>query len=187
MPPAETDLVAQVFEGAEVILEYGSGGTTILAAEEAGKHVTAVESHRAQVRRMRRWFRENPPAMDTTVDVIWVNIGKTEESGRPVVDSKWPRYANYPLGIWRRDGFRHPDAVLVNGRFRIGCALATAFNITRPVTLLFDDYAAHKGYRQLETFLGAPKLTGRMAEFRVTPAMIPADRLLNIVKFMSRI
>ncbi|MBK0326585.1 hypothetical protein I5535_04690 [Rhodobacteraceae bacterium F11138] len=186
MPPDAAELVTRVYERAQAILEYGAGGSTVLAANMAGKHVTTVESDRAWVRRMRRWFQSNPPGDGTTVDVVWANIGDTTDWGHPVNDDSWRRFSNYPLRIWQRDGFRHPDAVLVDGRFRIGCALATVFSITRPVTLLFDDYTRHASYRQVEEYLGQPRMTGRMAEFRVKPAAIPADRLLQIVKFMSR-
>lgn len=187
MPPEAAERLALAYRQADVILEYGSGGSTVLAAGLPGKHVMSVESDRVWVRRMRRWFRENPPADGTSVEVIWSNIGETGDWGHPADDSAWRRFPRYPLGVWQREGFRHPDVVLVDGRFRIGCALATAFCITRPVTLLFDDYARHKGMRrQVETYLGQPQMTGRMAEFRVTPTDIPANNLLQIIKFMSR-
>jgi hypothetical protein len=86
--------------------------------------------------------------------------------------------------VWSRDDFRHPDVVLVDGRFRIGCALATAFSITRPVTILFDDYVQRERTHQVEEFIGSPRIVGRMAEFNVEPMAVPADKLLLITRFM---
>lgn len=186
MPPDVAALVMDCYGAAQTILEYGSGGSTVLASEMTGKHVVSVESDRGWVRKMRRWFIANPPAQDTTVDVVLSDIGPTTDWGHPAGDDHWRRFARYPLGIWQRDGFRHPDVVLVDGRFRIGCALATAFNVTRPVTLLFDDFTRHTGFRQVEEYLGRPEMTGRMARFRVEPTPVPAHRLLQIIKFMSR-
>lgn len=186
MPDQEAATLRAAYEQADVILEYGSGGSTVLAADMPGKHITSVESDRKWARRMRRWFDENPPTTGTTADIVWVNIGKTKAWGHPQDHSFWRRFADYPLAVWQRDGFRHPDVVLVDGRFRAGCALAAAFNITRPVRLLFDDYKARKRHHRVEEFLGAPQLAGRMAIFDVKPLTIPAHRLLQIVNFMIR-
>lgn len=186
MPDEVAELVADAYARADTILEYGAGGSTVLAADLPGKHITSVESDRGWVRRMRRWFSANPPAQGTSVDVVWADIGKTSDWGHPADEGDWRKFAHYPLGVWQRRVTPHPDVVLVDGRFRIGCALATAFNITRPVTLLFDDYTRHRGFRQVEEYLGAPTMTGRMARFRIAPAAIPANRLLQIIKFMSR-
>lgn len=76
--------------------------------------------------------------------------------------------------------------VLVDGRFRTGCAMATALRTRKPVTLLFDDYAPRKQYHKVERWLGAPRLHGRMAEFEVEPMALNAADLLAIVEMMIR-
>ena len=45
LPEAEAALITAAYDKAEVILEYGSGGSTVLAAD-LGKKVVAVESDR---------------------------------------------------------------------------------------------------------------------------------------------
>ncbi|MCQ0092731.1 hypothetical protein [Roseovarius sp. M141] len=186
MPEAEAARVARAYSEAEVILEYGSGGSTVMASEMAGKTVFSVESDQAWAEMMRSWFVQNPPAIGARVDVIWVDIGETGEWGKPVNTSGWRRYAEYPLSVWQREEFRQPDVVLVDGRFRPGCAMATAFCTRKPVTLLVDDYRRRKGYHAIQEFLGAPRLIGRMAEFDVAPMAVPPDRLLPIIKMMMR-
>ncbi len=186
LPDAEAERVARAFADADVILEYGSGGSTVLASELPGKMVFSVESDPAWAAMMRDWLARHPPAKGTHVDVVWIDIGETGEWGKPTDTSGWRHYPNYPLAVWQRDGFRQPDVVLVDGRFRAGCALATAFCTRKPVTLLIDDYKRRKGYHAIEEFLGAPRLTGRMAEFAVAPMAVPPDRLLPVMKMMMR-
>lgn len=186
LPEAEAERVRTAYRQARVILEYGSGGSTLIAAEMQGKTIFSVESDRNWAQMMRDWFARNPPAGDSTVDVIWSDVGETREWGYPKTDRHWQRYADYPLGVWQLPGFRQPDVVLVDGRFRAGCAMATAFLTTRPVMLLVDDYKRRKGYHAIEEFLGAPRLTGRMAEFEVHPMPVPAGRLLTIIRMMTR-
>lgn len=186
MPEAEAAHVAAAYGAADVILEYGSGGSTVLASELPGKYVFSVESDEQWARMMQSWFAQNPPATGSHVEVIWSNVGETGDWGTPINNREWRRYAEYPLGVWHLPEFRQPDVVLVDGRFRAGCALATAFLTQRPVRLLVDDYKRRKGYHAIEAYLGAPTLIGRMAEFEARPMAVPADRLLQIIKMMTR-
>ncbi|SIS92375.1 hypothetical protein SAMN05421759_106163 [Roseivivax lentus] len=186
LPEAEAALVRAEYSRADVILEYGSGGSTVMAAEMPGKHVFTVESDRAWAEMMRAWFSAHPPASGSEVDVIWSDIGQTREWGQPVDDSEWKRYPRYPLEVWGLEEFRQPQVVLVDGRFRQGCALAAKYLARAPVTVLFDDYLHRKHYHQVEAFLGRPEITGRMARFDVTPEPIPPDRLLRIMQLMVR-
>jgi len=187
MPEAEAARLRSAYGAASVILEYGSGGSTVLAAEMPGKRIYSVESDQAWARKMRRWFTANPPAKDTEIDVIWADIGPTRNWGQPVDDSGWRRFSRYPLGVWAREGFEHPDVVLVDGRFRVGCALATALHVTRPTTVLFDDYAGRARLKAIEKFIGPPaQMHGRMAEFNVTPRAIAPGDLPQIIRFMQR-
>ncbi|WP_324754529.1 hypothetical protein [Roseovarius sp. Pro17] len=186
MPEAEAARVAEAYSAADVILEYGSGGSTLLASELPGKTVFSVESDRAWAEMMQNWLVQNPANNGTQVEVIWSNVGDTGDWGRPVDDRAWRHYADYPLAVWQREGFKQPDVVLVDGRFRPGCAMATAFCTAKPVTMLVDDYKRRKGYHVVEEFLGTPRLIGRMAEFEVAPMAVPIHRLLPIIKMMMR-
>ena len=170
---------------AAVILEYGSGGSTVMAAEMPGKTVTSVESDPDWARMMRGWFDATPPAPGTTVNIRHIDIGPTKAWGHPADDTQWRRFARYPLDVWQSEGFAAPDVVLVDGRFRQGCALATAFVAQAPVTLLFDDYVQRQHYHKVEQVLGPPRLTGRMAEWHVTPQPIPPDRLMWLIRMMQ--
>ncbi|MGR3376515.1 hypothetical protein [Salipiger abyssi] len=186
MPEAEAALLRDLYGRAEVILEYGSGGSTVHASEQPGKTVFSVESDRDWAQMMRRWFDENPPVAGTEVDVIWSDIGPTKEWGRPVDEREWRRWPRYPLEVWSLPEFRQPDLVLVDGRFREGCALATAFLTEKPLVLLFDDYEQRTQYHKVEEFLGTPQLTGRMARFDIAPQPVPAHRLLRIMQLTMR-
>ena len=146
-PEAEATRLCAAYAEASVILEYGSGGSTVVAAEKPGTKVVSVESDRHWAQMMRSWFEANPPAEGSQVDIVWSDIGTTKAWGHPVDDSEWRRYARYPLEVWGLPEFAQPDVVLVDGRFRQGCALATAFLTQKPVDLFFDDYVQRKHYQ----------------------------------------
>lgn len=183
MPDVEAAHLCAAYAEASVILEYGVGGSTIMAAEMAGKTITSIETDQLWVDTLNNWFEQNP--CPSSPDIIWANIGKTKAWGRPVNEDSWREYAKYPLEIWSLEDIPHPDVVLVDGRFRAGCVLATAFHCKRETRVLVDDYSRRSSYHAIEKILGAPRLVGRLAEFEITPTPIPAEHLLEIISLIQ--
>ncbi len=106
-----------------------------------------------------------------------VDIGETGPWGRPVDASKWDRFYRYPLAIWDEPFFRHPDVVLIDGRFRTACFAACVMRITRPTTVLMDDYGVREKYQMVEKIVKPDFMVGRMAHFSLTPGMARAEEM----------
>ncbi|MFZ1341278.1 MAG: hypothetical protein WAS26_19765 [Paracoccaceae bacterium] len=179
LPEAEASALRAAYAAAEVVLEYGSGGSTVLAAE-AGAEVWAVESDPAWAAMMQRWFAMNPAK--GRAHVLHADIGPTRDWGHPVDEARFRHWPDYALKVWDAPGFRHPDVVLVDGRFRLGCFLTVAHQITRPVTLFFDDYTPRAAYRMAEALQAPAMIIGRMARFDLSPHPLTPDRLHAYVK-----
>ncbi len=174
LPEAEAAALVTALRAAEVVLEYGSGGSTVLAAE-MGKTVISVESDAEWLAGMKLWFDGHPPKANVLLH--HADIGPTGKWGMPTGPKSFRSFPGYALDIWDHPDFRHPDLVLIDGRFRPACLLATAFRISRPVTVLFDDYAMRDAYHGIEAMFRPVTLHGRMAEFHLKPTAIPADKL----------
>jgi hypothetical protein len=179
LPPEAAGMVRAAYEGAGVILEYGSGGSTVLAGSLPGKRILSVESDKGWAEGMRQWFRANPPVSEVTIH--HANIGDTKDWGHPADETSFRRWPGYALSVWDREDFVHPDVVLIDGRFRMACFATVALRITRPVTVLFDDYAGRDFYHQIEDLARPTAFAGRMARFDLEPRPFPLDRLAWIV------
>jgi hypothetical protein len=175
MPAEPAAALAAAYAGARVILEYGTGDSTLLAAALPGRTVFAVESDAAWLAAMRAHFAANPPAADLRLH--HADIGPTREWGHPADERRRRRWPGYALSVWDRADFLQPDVVLIDGRFRIACLLTVAFRSSRPVTVLLDDYRGRKGLHGIEALLRPAGFAGRMARFEVAPMPVPADRL----------
>lgn len=184
LPKVEAAHLRAAFARAGVILEYGSGGTTVIAAQMPEKVVFSVESDAAWHGKMFDYFADHPPA--ATLHLHHADIGPTGDWGHPKDETAFRRWPSYPNSVWERDDFQQPDLVLIDGRFRVGCLLTTLFRSTAPVTVLFDDYFDRKPYHLVEDIVKPSAMIGRMAQFDLTPMTIPADRLGWIVaRFLS--
>lgn len=173
------------YDAHDVILEYGSGGSTLLAASQEHSLVMSVENDEAWAQKVRKNLAELAP--EAPVHVHWVNIGPTASWGRPRRDpvqrgDHWQSYPNYALNIWDQPFFKHPDLVLIDGRFRPACFLATMMRIERPVTVLFDDYCNRPAYHFVERYAAPVETVGNMARFTLDPMVWPKEDLTQIVQ-----
>lgn len=179
LPETEAAALQAAYLAASVILEYGSGGSTLMAAEMPGKRITSVESDAAWLTRLHHWFAQNPPASVPTLH--HGNIGPTRRWGYPTTNDAFRRWPAYPQSVWDIPEFAAPDVVLVDGRFRLACLLTVALRTQKPVVVLVDDYIDRPPYHDAEAILGAPQMIGRMARFDLVPGLVPMSRLALVI------
>jgi hypothetical protein len=172
--PAVRDRLGADYAAADTILEYGSGGSTVLAAS-LGKQVFAVESDALWAQQMQGYLDTHHP--DAKVRMHHADIGRTKSWGRPVNDKRMADYHRYPLAVWDLPGFVQPDLILIDGRFRVACFCTAILKIDRPTRLLFDDYENRLDYRIVETLVKPTLMVENMAVFDLVPGLQPRDHL----------
>lgn len=160
---------------AKSYLEFGSGGSTIMAAR-LGVPTISVEGDHYFAQEVSKRL-----APGHKVQVLRPPIGMTGLWGVPFPGSptpdrvqKWRSYIDLPFEVLAKSEQEFPDLFLVDGRFRNACALRAALEAKqagRTAELLFDDYAAEERatYKQTEAILGAPQRIGRSAVFAIGP------------------
>lgn len=178
--PREAEAVNRLYAKSTCILEYGSGGSTVLAAE-LGKQIFTVESDKLWADRL----AARVAGLPGTVHMHHVDIGPTGNWGMPTRPKSHASFHRYPLSVWDRPDMAEPDLVLIDGRFRAACLAATLLRTKRPVTVLFDDYHQRRVYHRVERLAALDHMIGRMAVFTVEPGPIPPDMLTEVVGWFS--
>lgn len=168
LPPAVLDYVTAELGAARVVLEYGAGGSTVLAAS-LGARVFSVETDPGWIVHVRRWLTSND--LQDRVTLHYADIGRTARWGRPKKPRRrhWARYLRYPRSVWNRPDFEQPDLILVDGRFRVASFLCAMTRIRRPTRLLFDDWLTRPDYHVVERFQRPALIVDRMAVFDLQP------------------
>jgi len=157
MPEQEARTLEEEYSKADCILEFGSGGSTVLASR-LGKKVFSVESDKAWADRM---------AKETSAAIHYCDIGPTKAHGHPkdrTMQHKWPEY---PISVWDRSDFVHPDLILIDGRFRVACFLVALVRIKRETLVLFDDFERSQ-YKVVKEFF-KPISENRLSIFKIKP------------------
>ena len=179
------EYLQQRYQQSSLILEYGTGGSTCYAAE-IGKPVIAVESSIHWLMELAASCAERE--LPGRVVPLWVDIGQTKEWGYPVDESKskeWQKYATNPWVYCDEHGLS-PDVVLIDGRFRVACFLATCLAIRKKTEILFDDFVGRPYYHSVLNIAPAARhVDDRMAVFEVEPGQLQPEYLLRNLGFFS--
>jgi len=172
-------------------LEYGSGGSTLLACQTA-KVVVTVDNDRRFLRGVVEAISSSPAVPDLFVP-IYVDTGITQRWGVPVFRTptpkrvlRWRRYAQAPWEIFRAHSIE-PDTILVDGRFRAACVLESLLNLgaDSACVILVDDYVGRHEYAVVEAFADRVAMFGKMATLRKKPDF-DREECLRIVPHFYR-
>ncbi len=158
----------QMIENSKSYLEYGSGGSTVLAAK-LNKPFISVDTDPYFLEAVRRKIGK----LAANQHLEHWNIGWTREWGCPVFQTpsarnskRWKAYADIP---WRyvEKGLL-PDTVMVDGRFRVAAALTSCVHLVNAPDsrILVDDYIMRPHYHAIADYAELIDIRGRMAIFK---------------------
>jgi len=178
MPPEARAFLEARMKACRCYLEYGSGGSTLLALRLGVPDVFSVESDRSFAEGLRA-AAAGARRKGTRFWLLLAEIGETGSWGRPAKAEACRNWPGYALRIWEEieRAALAPDLILIDGRFRVACFLASLLKARPGTLILFDDYTARGArYAVVERHL-APALTiDRCAVFEV-PVEVDARAL----------
>jgi len=150
-------------QGVSVYLEYGSGGSTLLAARNGVKHIISIDSDLGWLDTVKR----ESAGIRSNVHLVHCDVGPTKEWGMPADKSLAERFHRYPMAPWdvAEKLAVIPQVIFVDGRFRVACFLYSLLQAREGTPILFDDYRDRPYYNVVETFCDVHEMHGRMAVF----------------------
>ena len=166
MTDAERALFEKLLSSATSYLEFGSGGSTILASRTPTlNRATCVESSNEYFNDQVLPDPDVQKAVESKkLEVMLVDIGPTADWGFPVDKSSRKKWVNYAESPFRNDSSY--DLVLVDGRFRVACALQALFHATPDTIIAFHDYWNRHQYHVVEQFFELVERVDNFAIFK---------------------
>lgn len=162
LEPEDIDLLQICYEEAQVILEYGAGEATLIAAQMPDKLVIGIEHDPSRALELQTLIdSRHYPALVT----IW---GTSED---PAHDP-----ASALNTIWSEPFFRPPDVVIINGPLRRAYLLEVCKQTRKPLIALVADFATHDDDQYIARFIKPTRTAARLTEFHINPRIwSPAD------------
>jgi hypothetical protein len=182
MPEEAIELLESEMRQSQCYMEYGSGGSTYLAASIPVPAVFSVESDPGWSKAVQSQVKKQESS--TRFEMLHVDVGaKPKNWGTPENNDRVRDWPAYPLKIWSvmsEAGFS-PDLVLIDGRFRVACFAASILYGKPGLTILFDDYVGRTPqYGAVETILKPAKTVSRMQVF-VRPKRIDTPAVAKLL------
>jgi len=153
--------------GVSCYLEFGSGGSTIYACNDAKINtVISVDSDLIWIENVKKEVR----LKETNLYIDYVNIGSVGDWGTPVNNDAFRDFWKYSTSPWQiaARGCFAPEVVLIDGRFRVACFLYTMLAARKDTLVLFDDYLDRPEYFIAERYCELKLKVGRMGIFLVS-------------------
>lgn len=131
-------------------LEFGTGGSTCLAASLVHHSIVSVDSSS-------RWIdavRETCAAHADWVqpNLVHVDIGSVGDWGWPIDPAAKARWPNFHSQIWENSDAIGADLVMLDGRFRVACFLQTILRARPDALIAIHDFANRAAYHAVHQF-----------------------------------
>jgi len=175
-------LLEEKLQQTDVYLEYGTGSSTMLAAEFGVQHIHSIDSNRGLLNAVQRRISERQP--NVKMKALYVDIGPTKELVQPADLVCAQRLPHYCVAAWDLllSQNLQPDLILINGQYRVASFLASLVFAKSGTVILFDDYFDRPHYHLVEKYLRPSARAGRMAEFIVDASFSPSQVLLDLIR-----
>jgi hypothetical protein len=165
MEESEKRLLGECLEKSYYYLEYGCGGSTVLACQSPAKIIVSIESDAQWIAKLRENQDFKQAAAQGRLILHHVDIGEVGLWGKPKNDTKirqWPKYY-----LWPYLAHEYPyDLILIDGRFRVECALAAAALGSPETKIAIHDYERRPVYYDVEKFFDPVASAGTLFVFR---------------------
>lgn len=133
MTVAEQSLLQSFLSCTTHYLEFGVGGSTVLACQRVSGSVTAVESDPVWLTQVRQ------ACADLLIQptLLHVDIGPVTTWGYPREFQQHKNWPDYHTGIWQRLSIK-ADLCLIDGRFRVATAIQALNHLPNSIILVHD-------------------------------------------------
>jgi hypothetical protein len=169
MSPAEQALLRAAAGRATRMVEFGAGGSTLLLLEAGEGRLVTVENDPAWLARL----AESPRCAAAAAEGRWAQVpvdqGPVGEWGWPLDAARRDDGATYVNAPWSE--MPEPDFVLVDGRYRVACALAALSRMGPEGRVAVHDFWPRPHYRTLLESADLDAMAGSLVLLRPKPGL----------------
>lgn len=183
MPELEKSLFYNYLNRSKYFFEFGSGGSTYQAAINRNTiKIWSVESDK-------EWLNQlSNINLYGKVNFIFADIKASGNWGYPGTESKYEDWVKYNRAFNNLDESDRQlvDTILIDGRFRVACALNILEYIDSNVNVVFDDFLDRNYYHFVLNYYEIIDQAGRMVVLKKKNVDKPHPEVIKLYESDSR-
>ena len=162
MLSTERELLESFLCCSKSYLEFGAGGSTHLACRLVSNSVVSIDSSRVWLDSVKAACASGP----LQPELVFADIGPIGEWGYPTDPSSCDLWPSYSQGIWQESALAGADLCLVDGRFRVACALSCLLHSSPTTFTALHDYACREKYHVVSNYADEVARSQNLSVFR---------------------
>lgn len=164
----EKELLKKIIKNSKNYLEFGTGGSTIFTLINSETFVTSIDTNEPWISFIKKYkiIKNN---LAKKLEIHFIDIGPTKFWGYPVDDSHKEKFPKFSSEIFNITDCSKYDTVLVDGRFRVACALQTILKChqNKDLKILIHDYSIREDYKIVEKYLDIVETSKTLFVFKI--------------------
>jgi hypothetical protein len=156
-------------------VEFGTGGSTVVASKHVKNSILSVDSSRD-------WLDRVSLACDssqTKPQLMFIDIGPIGHWGFPVDGSTRSRWPDYHSTIWNTPHSADADLYFVDGRFRVACFAQVVLHCKPNAIIGIHDFSSRPAYHRVREIAQEIATAGDMSFFLPLPNKEAAEGVLQ--------
>jgi hypothetical protein len=175
MSSDEAALFLSFVRNSRIYVEFGTGGSTVVASRHVRSSILSVDSSREWLDQVRTACASS----QTKPELIFVDIGPTGEWGFPTDASTKSRWPDYHSAIWKMPHSAAADLYFVDGRFRVACFAQIVLHCSPNAIIGIHDFTSRPKYHCVREIAREIATSGDISFFRPLPEKRIAEAVLQ--------
>jgi hypothetical protein len=174
MSAKEQELLLAFIRNSRRYVEFGSGGSTNLAAQHVKETILSVDSDAAWLEKVAAACAPYP----VKPQLVAADIGPTGNWGYPTDAGTRGRWPDYHEGPWALPGAGEADLYLVDGRFRVACFAQVILHCGPGAVVGIHDFADRPQYHAVREIAREIATVENLSFFLPRPGAGPQARAI---------
>ena len=171
----EAALFTCFVKNAASYVEFGTGGSTVLASRHVRERIVSVDSSQEWLDQVRSACTNSSVAPE----LLYADIGATGDWGFPTDNQSRHRWPSYHSDVWNIEGSSDADLYLVDGRFRVACFAQVVLHCRPSAIIGIHDFASRPAYHRIREVAREIATAGDLSFFLPLPDKEKAHALLR--------
>lgn len=175
MSSDEAALFLSFVRNSRIYVEFGTGGSTVVASKYVQSSILSVDSSREWLDQVRIACASH----QTRPELVFIDIGPTGEWGFPADASTKSRWPDYHSAVWKMPHSAAADLYFVDGRFRVACFAQIVLHCNPNAIIGIHDFASRPRYHCVREIAREIATAGDISFFRPLPEKKIAEAILQ--------